>query len=64
MRTATFLSVIVVTAGLVACGSSAATTQEPGPAAPAAAVWTMPEVLGVNALEDENPDPNIVEVTL
>ena len=24
----------------------------------------MPDVLGVNALEDENPDPNIVEVTL
>jgi FtsP/CotA-like multicopper oxidase with cupredoxin domain len=59
---------LVVIAGmLVACGSSSSPAPEPAPAPepePAAPVWQMPDVLGVNALADENPDPNIVEVTL
>lgn len=67
MRNRTSPGMLVVALTLVACGSSSAPKQEPAPAepaAPTAPVWTMPDVLGVNALEDENPDPNIVEVTL
>jgi FtsP/CotA-like multicopper oxidase with cupredoxin domain len=45
---------------LVACGSSS----DAPPPAPAPPVYIMPEVLGVDALPDENPDPNVVEVTL
>ncbi len=64
MRNRTSPGMLAVALTLVACGSSSAPKQEPAPAAPTAPVWTMPDVLGVNALEDENPDPNIVEVTL
>ncbi len=56
---------IVAAATLIACSSSSSPAPAPAAAlAPAAPVWQMPEVQGVNALEDENPDPNIVEVTL
>jgi FtsP/CotA-like multicopper oxidase with cupredoxin domain len=62
---------ILVVAGTLfvssACSSSSA---EPAPVAPAPAAppaapaWVMPDVLGPTALEDENPDPDVVEVTL
>lgn len=52
-------------ATLVACGSSSSPAPAPAPASePAAPVWQMPDVQGVGALEDENSNPNIVEVTL
>jgi FtsP/CotA-like multicopper oxidase with cupredoxin domain len=52
---------------LIACSSSPSQAPAPPPAAPAPAeppAWVMPDVLGVVALEDQNPDPDVVEVTL
>ncbi len=54
---------LLFVASLAACSSSksdAPATPAPAPPAP----WTMPDVQGVDALEDTNPDPNIVEVSL
>ena len=65
MRTQAPYWLVTIAGMLVACGSSSSPSPEPVPAPPPAApAWAMPDVLGVNALEDENPDPNIVEVTL
>ena len=61
MRTS---AVIITAAALVACSSSSPAPEPAAAPPPAAAVWSMPDVQGVSALEDENPDPNIVEVTL
>lgn len=59
------LTIMVVAGALVACGTG---SNEPATATPAAEAapppYVMPDVLGVEALEDTNPDPNIVEVTL
>lgn len=50
---------------LVACGAPAPDTLAPAAAPPPPApAWAMPDVQGLDALEDTNPDPNIVEVSL
>jgi FtsP/CotA-like multicopper oxidase with cupredoxin domain len=68
MRISTPHWLVVTAATLVACGSSSSAPPPPPAAAPAPVpetpAWVMPDVLGVNALADENDDPNIVEVTL
>jgi FtsP/CotA-like multicopper oxidase with cupredoxin domain len=62
MRNVALLTAAVL---VVACGSSSSDAPaEAPPAAAPAPEWVMPDVQGVEALEDENPDPNIVEVTL
>ena len=63
MRT---LAIVAIAGTLVACGSSSSDAPPP-PAPPPPApppAWVMPDVLGVTALEDENPDPDVVEVTI
>lgn len=52
-----------IAAAAVACSTTTTDDAPPTPP-PAPPPWVMPDVLGVDALEDENPDPNIVEVTL
>lgn len=49
---------------IIGCGTTDDVAPAPAtPAAPPAApVWTMPDVQGVDAMEDENPDPDVVEV--
>ena len=68
MRNSTPHWLVVTATTLVACGSSSSAPPPPPAAAPAPVpetpAWVMPDVLGVNALADENDDPNIVEVTL
>ncbi len=49
---------LLSTSSLFGCSS------QPADSAPSAPAYAMPEVLGVTALEDENPNPNVVEVTL
>ena len=64
-RSAVLVLVLGLAAAHVACGSS--TPETPAALPPAAAsppAWQMPDVQGVEALEDQNPDPNVVEVTL
>jgi FtsP/CotA-like multicopper oxidase with cupredoxin domain len=60
-------AIVVITGTLVACGSQSSQTPAAPPATPAPAEpapWVMPDVLGVDALEDQNPDPDVVEVTI
>ncbi len=54
----------VVFAFAVAACSSAETQHAMDRAPPGPAPYVMPDVQGVIALEDENPDPNVVEVTI
>lgn len=62
MRSATLA--IVVAFAVIACGETSKPTEAAVPAAAPQPAYTMPEVLGVEPLEDTNPDPNVVEVTL
>lgn len=59
------IATIVAVSVLAAC-SSEQVSEAPPPAPPPQGPppWSMPDVLGVDALVDENPDPNVVEVTL
>lgn len=57
-------AVVTIAFTLIACGSSSADEAAAPPATPEPPPWVMPDVQGMNALEDENPDPNVVEVTL
>src|SRR5690242_12144511 len=59
------VTIAAVTALLGGCSSSSHDEHAPAPApTQGPAPVKLPEVDGVPALEDENPDPNIVEVTL
>lgn len=57
---AAILSVLVAACSV----SHDTTTQAVAPSQPASATYAMPEVWGVDALEDADPDPNVVEVSL
>lgn len=54
---------LVVGVVLAAC-SSAEPRHEAPAATPPLPAYAMPDVQGITALEDENPDPNIVEVSI
>src|SRR5262245_4124371 len=61
------MRLVVVTAvaiGFILVVSSGCSSSDGGHAPPPAAEVPLPEVLGVPVLEDENPDPNVVEVHL
>ncbi len=53
---------IAFTGVFVACSAKHDETQVPAQSAPPP--YAMPAVLGVDALEDQDPDPNIVEVSI
>lgn len=56
---------LVVALLATACSSSTEQAQHaPESTTQATPPWTMPEVQGVSTLEDENPDPNVVEVSI
>jgi FtsP/CotA-like multicopper oxidase with cupredoxin domain len=59
-------ALVAIAATLIACSSTK--TEDPAPPPPAEPAapppWMMPDVQGMTPLEDENDDPNIVEVTL
>ncbi len=57
--------VLGLSAVLASCSAAPADPPPAGPApAPAPAPWAMPDIQGVDALEDTNPDPNVVEVSI
>jgi FtsP/CotA-like multicopper oxidase with cupredoxin domain len=63
MRRNAFVFALVLTAACSSTTNDDATPAVDGPT-PGPAPYAMPQVLGVDELEDTNPDPNIVEVAI